>query len=179
VEPRRNIELKARNADPARSLAVCAALGAEDRGVLEQRDTYFHATRGRLKLREEMGSTAHLIAYERADLLDRRESMYRIVEVEDAAELRLALAETLGVKVVVSKRRRLFIWRDVRIHLDEVQDLGDFLEFEAIVTPDRELAAAESLVEDLRGKFCIAAADLVAGSYSDLALRQQSPIPSR
>jgi adenylate cyclase class 2 len=168
VEARRNIELKARNPDPARSLTACVTLGAEDHGVLEQRDTYFHATRGRLKLREETGSTAHLIAYERADLLDRRESRYRIIEVEDAAELRLALAETLGIKVVVSKRRRLLIWRDVRIHLDEVQNLGDFIEFEAIVVSGRELATAESLVEDLRGKLCIAAADLVAGSYSDL-----------
>ena len=51
--PRRNVELKALDPDPARSLAVCRELGAEDRGVLRQRDTYFRARSGRLKLREE------------------------------------------------------------------------------------------------------------------------------
>ena len=51
--PRRNVELKATDPDPDRSLAVCLALGADDRGVLVQRDTYFRVPDGRLKLREE------------------------------------------------------------------------------------------------------------------------------
>jgi adenylate cyclase, class 2 len=55
-EPRRNIELKVRDRDPGGSLAASGALGAEDRGLLVQRDTYFAVARGRLKLREEDGS---------------------------------------------------------------------------------------------------------------------------
>lgn len=51
--PRRNIELKASDPDPARSLAVCRALGAEGRGRIAQRDAYFEVARGGLKLREE------------------------------------------------------------------------------------------------------------------------------
>ena len=51
--PRRNVELKATDPDPARSLAIVRELGAEDRGVLHQRDTYFRVPEGRLKLREE------------------------------------------------------------------------------------------------------------------------------
>ena len=51
--PRRNIELKASDPDPERSLAVVLGLGARDRGHLRQRDTYFRVTTGRLKLREE------------------------------------------------------------------------------------------------------------------------------
>src|SRR3712207_5002758 len=50
--PRRNVELKATDPDPQRSLAVCLELGAEDRGVIVQRDTYFRVPTGRLKLRE-------------------------------------------------------------------------------------------------------------------------------
>lgn len=49
---RRNLELKALDPDPARTLAACLELGAQDRGLLHQRDTYFHAVQGRLKLRE-------------------------------------------------------------------------------------------------------------------------------
>lgn len=59
--PRRNLELKAWDRDPARSLEVCESLAAEDKGTLIQRDTYFDARRGRLKLREEPGA-ATLIA---------------------------------------------------------------------------------------------------------------------
>jgi hypothetical protein len=38
--PRRNIEFKARDGDPENSLRVCLALGADDHGEIEQRDTY-------------------------------------------------------------------------------------------------------------------------------------------
>ena len=50
--PRRNVEVKAVDRDPNRSLAIAKDLGAEDRGVLRQRDTYFRAREGRLTLRE-------------------------------------------------------------------------------------------------------------------------------
>ena len=59
--PRRNIELKASDPDPERSLAVVLGLGARDRGLLRQRDTYFRVTTGRLKLREEDPGGAVLI----------------------------------------------------------------------------------------------------------------------
>ena len=49
----RNIELKARDPDPARTLERALALGAEDMGEINQRDTYFAGSRGRLKLREQ------------------------------------------------------------------------------------------------------------------------------
>ena len=106
--PRRNVELKARDADPARSLSACASLGAEEHGVL-RRDTYFDAANGRLKIREQDGDRPHLIAYERPNLSGQRESRYRIVEVQNVEELKAALSDTLGVKVVVTKERRLFL----------------------------------------------------------------------
>jgi len=48
----RNLELKAVALDPPATLERALALGAHDEGVLYQRDTYFHAVQGRLKLRE-------------------------------------------------------------------------------------------------------------------------------
>jgi hypothetical protein len=62
----RNIELKARDPDPARSLRVSVELGAEDRGWLRQLDTYFRVAHGRLKLHEH-DMRAELIYYERSD----------------------------------------------------------------------------------------------------------------
>ena len=74
AEPSRNVELKAHDPDPARTLERALAAGAEDRGVLRQRDTYFAVAHGRLKLREEEPGGATLIAYERPDAASERVS---------------------------------------------------------------------------------------------------------
>lgn len=177
TEPHRNIELKAKDTDPERSLATCEALGAEAQGVLIQRDTYFNASHGRLKLREENGATPHLIAYERPDLSGQRESRYRIIEVESAEELKAVLSDTLGVKVVVAKERRLFLWEgNVRIHLDAVEGMGNFIEFEAIALPGSDLSREQAQVVKLREAFGLTDADLIARSYSDLALAEDSVV---
>src|ERR1700722_9295216 len=76
--PRRNIELKAIDPDPAGSLEVRRALGAQDEGVLWQRDSYFNVSTGGLKLREQLPGRAHLIQFERAEEPQQRESRYRI-----------------------------------------------------------------------------------------------------
>ena len=43
-------------------------------------------------------------------------------------DLTVRLAEALGVRSVVRKRREIYLYHNVRIHLDEVCDLGRFLE---------------------------------------------------
>jgi predicted adenylyl cyclase CyaB len=166
--PRRNLELKARDRDPALSLRVCRELGAEDKGTLVQRDTYFEVPRGRLKLREEPEATATLIAYERPDLVGNKESRYRLVEVAEPAELRESLAAVLGIAVVVGKTRRLFIYEGVRIHLDRVDDLGDFIEFEGVAADGDDPGRFTDLLGSLRESFDVRDADLVRESYSDL-----------
>jgi predicted adenylyl cyclase CyaB len=166
--PARNVELKARDSDRLRSLATCTDIGAEPQGVLLQRDTYFQAPHGRLKLREQEGARPHLIAYERPDRVEERESRYRIVEVDEPEELQAALSSALGVKAVVAKERRLFLWEGVRVHLDRIDGLGDFIEFEAVADAGSDLSPEEAQVVSLRGAFEIDEADLVAGSYCDM-----------
>jgi homotetrameric cytidine deaminase len=161
---KRNLEIKARDADPPRSLELALALGADDQGEIAQRDTYFGRTGGRLKLREQTPGDTELIQYRRPDDEGPRTSEYRVVPVAEADALREALDAALGTLVVVEKRRRLLLWEGVRIHLDEVEGLGTFVELEApgddaVAKVDRLLAALE-----------IADGDLVAGSYSDLLL---------
>lgn len=165
--PNRNLELKAK--EPERSLAACESLGAEAAGVLTQRDTYFAARHGRLKLREENGVSAQLIAYERSDEESARESSYLIVPIGRPRELKEALESTLGVAAVVAKERRLFLWRGVRIHLDQVEGLGTYVEFEAVLGPDLDLDTGRDRIEALRAAFGIEECDLLAGSYVDLA----------
>ena len=166
----RNLELKARDADPQRSLEAALALGAEDRGVLEQRDTYFSRARGRLKLREQEPGGAELIAYERGDSAEPRRSDYRVVPVGDPRALGDALDAALGTLVVVAKRRRLLVWEEVRIHLDEVEGLGSHIELEAVAAPGSDLEPERRKLERLRGELGIDDGAFVGGSYSDLLL---------
>ena len=166
--PRRNVELKARDHEPERTLRLALAAGAEDRGVLVQRDTYFAAPRGRLKLREEQPGEAHLIAYERADGTQARPSRYRLAPAPDPEALRDALDAALGTVATVAKRRRLLVRQGVRIHLDEVEGLGHFVELEGMADPGSDLGREEELVRRLQEELRIDAGAVLPGSYADL-----------
>jgi homotetrameric cytidine deaminase len=171
VDPARNVELKAHDPDPARTLERALAAGARDQGLLRQRDTYFAVPHGRLKLREEEPGGATLIAYERPGAATERVSSYRIVPVADPTSLREALTDANGIDVVVVKRRHLLLWEEtVRIHLDEVRGLGSFLELEAVAQPGSDLSREREQVARLRELLDIGDAALHAGSYGD-ALR--------
>src|SRR3954470_8198688 len=165
--PRRNIELKAFDPDPERSLAAALGLGARDKGVIRQRDTYFRVVSGRLKLREEEPGGASLVQYSRADAASARESRYRVVPVEDAAGLCAALETSLGVLAVVEKERHLLLWQNVRIHLDRVHNLGNFLELEGVATADSDLAVELDRVTRLTEALDVVPERILRSSYSD------------
>jgi homotetrameric cytidine deaminase len=166
-----NLEIKARDADPDATAQRCRALGAADHGVLDQRDTYFAGRHGRLKLRAQDGAGAELIAYRRPDATEAQESAFIRAPAPDPALLREALDAALGETVVVVKRRRLFVWEDVRIHLDDVEGLGTFIELEALVGPGlNSPAQAAEKVARLRAELGISEDALVAEGYSDLLL---------
>jgi homotetrameric cytidine deaminase len=166
-----NVELKAFDRDPAATAARCVALGAADAGMLAQRDTYFIARRGRLKLRVEEGALGgELIAYRRDDAREAVESGYMLAPVTAPAELAEALDAALGTVVVVRKRRRLFLWEGVRIHLDDVEDLGTFVEFEAVLPDSGDPATAREKLARLRSELGIADEALVAVGYADLLM---------
>jgi homotetrameric cytidine deaminase len=172
--PNVNVELKARDGNPEQTVARCLALGAEDKGVLHQRDTYFRARQSRLKLREQGGDGPELIAWGRPDQAEPTESTYVLAPVTAAEPMLEALEYALGPPVVVvAKRRRLFIWEGVRIHVDEVDELGTFIEFEAVLgsgASNAELAAAHEKVKRLRAELGIQDSDLVSVGYADLLL---------
>lgn len=164
----RNIELKARLADLRAARDVARAIATKRLGVQRQVDTYFHCNRGRLKLRQIDGLSAALVWYDRPDRKGPKPSRYQLVPVSNPETLKAALAAALGVRGVVEKRREIFLVDDVRIHLDRVVGLGDFLEFEAVVGAETDDAAARAKVDLLAEKFGIDPADLLPGSYGDM-----------
>jgi homotetrameric cytidine deaminase len=174
MPPHRNVELKARDQDPESTLRAALAHGAQDQGVLTQRDTYFAAREGRLKLREERRAdgpwTATLIAYARADEATARTSAYHLADVGDPAALTAALDAALGTVVVVEKFRRLLLWEGVRIHVDEVEDLGTFVELEAVAPADSDLSDEHRKVAELRAVLKMDDENVEARGYAALLL---------
>ncbi len=165
---RRNLEVKARCAQLAATRAAVHRLGARPVGVEQQTDTYFAVPNGRLKLREIQGQPAVLIAYDRPDRREARLSTYHLVPVSDAAALKAALALTLSIRGEVHKRREIYLWHHVRIHLDEVEHLGAFVELEAVLSSDEEAIEAPAHVTHLCRELAIASVDQIAPSYAEL-----------
>jgi predicted adenylyl cyclase CyaB len=166
--PRRNLEVKSRCLDLQAAAAQVGHLGARYVGLEVQTDTYFRVPSGRLKLREIESQEALLIGYSRPDQTGARLSDYHLVPVLDTAAIKALLTEMLGVRGVVSKRRQIWLWDNVRIHLDEVKGLGSFIEFEAVLKSSAEEIAAPAQLAELCGLLQIASGDLLAPSYADL-----------
>jgi predicted adenylyl cyclase CyaB len=162
----RNLEYKARLTDANRMLARARELGAELWGDLRQTDTYFLVRRGRLKLRETAGFQAELVYYERLEQDENRPSEYSVSPVSDPVSALEVLGRALTVIGVVRKKRTLVLLDTTRIHFDNVDRLGQFLEIEVPVK-DGEQAASERLNSLLAG-MGLSWEDCIRRSYLDL-----------
>jgi predicted adenylyl cyclase CyaB len=175
----RNIELKARCPDLQTAQRVCREIGAVPAGTDLQLDSYFRVPSGRLKIRESTSSPNSLILYRREDKPSPKESSYELVDIGTAAApLRELLAQALGMTVQVRKKRQIFMYGQTRIHLDEVETLGSFIEFEYVLQDNEAPEAGNKEVERLRRIFGIDEDSSISVSYSDLVLGFHPPGPS-
>ena len=165
---RHNLERKCRCDSLTSVRAVLLALPARREGGQTQVDTYYHARQGRLKLRLIDGVTAELIWYDRPDMGAIRASAYHRTAVADPAGLHAALSAALGVREVVRKTREVWHWHNVRIHLDEVERLGSFIEFEAVIDESNDEAISFVRLEALGNALALSAAGDVAFGYAEL-----------
>jgi adenylate cyclase class IV len=168
----RNIEIKARIASVAALLPRATALaGGAEPEPIAQDDSFFACAHGRLKLRAFADGSAELIHYQRSDSAGPKLSDYVRVPVADADALREALTRAMGAAGRVRKRRLLLLIGQTRVHLDEVEGLGDFLELEVVLHPMQSEAEGQAVAERLLDALGVAADALVAGAYVDLLPR--------
>jgi len=165
---RKNLELKAPCPDLEAVRACVLALPPHAHAREEQTDTYFHVSAGRLKLREIAGSRAELIWYDRPNTPGSRVSRYQLTPVADAAGLKALLAAALGIRGAVHKQRGIYLWHNVRIHLDRVAGLGDFIEFEAVLSTEKDRDASQSRLRFLCQQLGLDPGQGIPTSYSDL-----------
>lgn len=161
-----NIEIKARCDDPGKIRSILEDHNANYKGTDHQTDTYFNVPEGRLKLRQ-----GNLIFYRRPDSKTPEASNINLMPADHPEKLHALLDNALGTMVVVDKEREIYFIDNVKFHIDQVEELGHFVEIEAI---DEDGSIGE---EKLRSQcqhyldlFEIQDDDLIAKSYSDLLM---------
>ena len=167
-----NIEIKAYCSEPNLIEQILLDEKAEYIGLDHQTDTYFNVPEGRLKLREGNIENA-LIYYHRENISGPKKSKVQLYKSKPGSTLKGILEQSLGIKIVVEKDRKIFFIQNIKFHLDKVIGLGSFIEIEAI---DKEgtightkLAAQCQRYID---KFGITENELISLSYSDLLLKE-------
>jgi predicted adenylyl cyclase CyaB len=163
-----NIEIKARARDFSNIRSRAEALTDTPVEVIPQEDTFFRVPKGRLKLRVRRADPAQLIYYERPDQDGPKRSDYQIFETPDPESLKLTLGKALGVRGVVRKTRYLYLIGQTRVHLDDVEGLGQFMELEVVLRPGQPDTEGQEIAHDLMSKLGVEQGDLLEGAYMDL-----------
>jgi adenylate cyclase class IV len=168
-----NVEIKARIPSVDALLPLAQSL-SDDKHLqrIHQDDSFFAVPHGRLKLRVFGDGSGELIHYHRPDAAGPKLSDYVLVPVSDPDGLREALSRACGLIGRVRKHRVLVLAGPTRIHLDQVEGLGDFLELEVVLQPGQAEADGTAIAHDLMARLGVQPGQLVQGAYLDL-LRAQ------
>lgn len=164
-----NVEIKAHCRNPEKIRQQLMEANADYKGLDHQIDTYFNTQTGRLKLRQ--GSIEKsLIYYDRPESKSLKTStiiLNRLTENDEI--LRNQLAAAVGTKIIVDKQRHIYFIDNVKFHVDHVNDLGHFVEIEAIGEAGEETALKE-LCQHYIDYLNIDPTDFIDQSYSDMML---------
>jgi predicted adenylyl cyclase CyaB len=141
-------------------------IGAENRGILEQKDVYYSVPKGLLKLRIE-NEKESLIFYNRNENDKNRWSDFEILEFANGNAEKF-FSNIFDVEIIVKKKRELFYYDDIRIHLDSVNQLGKFLELETLVINGK--ADAKKRFEMIKSLLNLNESKQIRKSYRDLLM---------
>ena len=173
-----NIEIKAKSHKLDEIRKILKTKNADFKGIDHQIDTYFKVNFGRLKLREG-NIENNLIHYNREDKEGPKQSEIILFKSEPKSNLKVLLTKSLGILTVVDKQREIYFIENVKFHLDTVENLGTFVEIEAIdKNGDIGLEKLDEQCKYYLNLFAINNKDLISVSYSDLLLEKQKQYKS-
>jgi predicted adenylyl cyclase CyaB len=164
----RNIEIKARIPSIESFEPRVAAIADQGPVQIPQDDTFFRCEAGRMKLRAFSPTEGELIFYQRSGGPGPKESSYLCVPTKEPESLRRALSLAYGEAGRVRKRRTLYLVGRARVHLDRVEQLGDFLELEVVLAEGESSQAGVQVAYDLMSRLGVDPVQLVEGAYVDL-----------
>ena len=162
-----NIEIKARARNFEEIKSRAETMSDTPVQVIQQEDIFFFTPQGRLKLRI-LADHAQLIYYARPDQQGPKRSDYHLARSDDPENLKRVLELAYGVRGVVKKRRYLYLVGQTRVHLDDVEGLGQFMELEVVLQEGQSDAEGQSIAESLMDALGVEKTDLLDGAYMDL-----------
>lgn len=165
----KNYEIKCRISSLSGIKKKLSSDGKYKYSVEKQKDIYYKVRSGRLKLRIINGKNSDLIYYRRKERNRERVSEFVISSTLNFRELDFILTQQFEVLVTVIKKREIFIKDNIRIHLDNVNNLGKFLEIEIMF---EEINKAKKLMKELTEFLNLKTKDLIKSSYSDLLINK-------
>ena len=167
----KNIELKIKVNNFIEIEKLLKILGAKYKGTLSQKDTYFNCIKGRLKIREINNKNFEIIFYDRPDKSINKLSSYFVMPIkrDKFKEIKSILKLSMGIKVIVSKKRNLWLFENTRIHLDSVNKLGKFLELETVLEKISEQKGKKEYME-IYNLLKLDKFEKISLSYSDLLI---------
>ncbi len=165
-----NIEVKAKARDFPKQRLLAQQMSDTPPEIIFQVDTFYDIPKGRLKLRSLSPGKGELIYYERANLAGPRPSNYYVAQTTTPESLAGVLAATLRIIGTVTKKRTLYMAGQTRIHMDEVEGLGCFIELEVVLERGQDEAEAARIARELMERLEIANEDLIAQAYVDLLM---------
>jgi predicted adenylyl cyclase CyaB len=171
----RNVEIKAHIQSIDALTDRVAAIADSGPIEIKQDDTFFRCETGRLKLRAFSSDEGELIFYRRANEHGPKESFYLRSSTSTPDTLRESLSLAYGEVGRVRKHRTLFIVGRTRVHLDNVQGLGHFLELEVVLQEGEQAEAGVREAHDLMNRLGVQPSQLIDAAYMDLLGRQQTP----
>jgi len=178
VSKKINVELKAWVPSLKGLASSLINLGGRRIGSFRQIDTYFAAPKGRLKIREMDHGGSQLVYYLRKNSRGPKVSNVYLTFLSEPDIVKSILSMILGVKSVVKKRRQIFRIKGVQVHLDHVDGLGSFIEFEKVVkAEDSEISEARKQLERLLSALGIPRENLQTSSYGELVSRDKVANP--
>ena len=173
--PHINFEFKARAKDLDALEKKLLELNPNYIGEDKQTDTYFNVAKGRLKLRKGNIENA-LIYYERQNTAIAKQSDVLLYQHQPDKSLKDILTKLHGIRVVVNKIRKIYFIENVKFHFDNIDELGTFIEVEAIDSTG-DIGSDSYRIEKLKEQckkyadlFEIKSADYISISYSDMIL---------
>ena len=154
----KNVEIKASVKtirDLVERISDLADSGPEN---IEQDDTFFKCDNGLLKLRDFSDGSGELIFYKRSKTEGPKTCFYEIIPTDAVHSLHKLLSKAYGQIGRVRKNRTLYMIGRTRVHVDQVEELGTFVELEVVLKEDesevvgmreaRELMAALGIEEN-------------------------------
>ncbi|MEN8192790.1 MAG: CYTH domain-containing protein [Bacteroidota bacterium] len=161
-----NLELKSKIESHKSIKIILESIGAEFKNILNQKDIYYKVDKGLLKLRIENGNYS-LIRYNREENNPDRWSNYHVVQLK-GEETELLFESLFEIETEVIKTRELYLYKDTRVHLDYVENLGSYIELETVVSDSKE--RAKMLFDEMVNLLKLDLSNQIRSSYRDLIL---------